>query len=128
MPVQVVLPEEHRLVQSQTCSLNDLFGEPMVLLDQPRTRDYFLSLFGSKGLSPNVAYRTESWATAVNVKPLLPPQRSRGLAVMLESNGLDGNKRGTDFGPRLGSTEPSSDCWTGTSQHRPALNIESSGL
>jgi DNA-binding transcriptional LysR family regulator len=61
MPVQVVLPEEHRLAQSQTCSLNDLVGEPMVLLDQPRTRDYFLSLFGSKGLSPNVAYRTESF-------------------------------------------------------------------
>jgi DNA-binding transcriptional LysR family regulator len=33
----------------------------MVLLDQPRTRDYFLSLFGSKGLSPTVAHRTESF-------------------------------------------------------------------
>jgi DNA-binding transcriptional LysR family regulator len=61
MPVQVVLPEAHRLAHSQTCSLNDLVGEPMVLLDQPRTRDYFLSLFGSKGLIPNVAYRTESF-------------------------------------------------------------------
>jgi DNA-binding transcriptional LysR family regulator len=61
MPVQVVLPASHALAQSQTCSLQDLVGEPMILLDQPRTRDYFLSLFGSRGLSPNVAHRTESF-------------------------------------------------------------------
>jgi DNA-binding transcriptional LysR family regulator len=61
MPVQVVLPAAHPLAQSTTCSLTDLIGEPMVLLDQPRTRDYFLSLFGSKGLTPTVAHRTESF-------------------------------------------------------------------
>jgi DNA-binding transcriptional LysR family regulator len=61
MPVQVVLPAGHRLTASQSCSLKDLVGEPMVLLDHPRTRDYFLSLFGSKGLSPTIAYRTESF-------------------------------------------------------------------
>jgi DNA-binding transcriptional LysR family regulator len=61
MPVQVVLPAAHPLAHSQTCSLTDLTGEPMVLLDQPRTRDYFLSLFGSKGLTPTVAHRTESF-------------------------------------------------------------------
>jgi DNA-binding transcriptional LysR family regulator len=61
MSVQVVLPAAHPLAHSQTCSLTDLIGEPMVLLDQPRTRDYFLSLFGSKGLTPTVAHRTESF-------------------------------------------------------------------
>lgn len=61
MPVQVVLPEGHRLAQTQSCSLNDLVEEPMVLLDQPRTRDYFLSLFGSKGLNPTVFHRTQSF-------------------------------------------------------------------
>jgi DNA-binding transcriptional LysR family regulator len=61
MPVQVVLPSGHRLVSSQTCSLKDLVAEPMVLLDQPRTRDYFLSLFGSRDLSPTIAYRTASY-------------------------------------------------------------------
>jgi DNA-binding transcriptional LysR family regulator len=61
MPVQVVLPASHPLAHSQTCSLTDLTSEPMVLLDQPRTRDYFLSLFGSKGLTPTVAHRTESF-------------------------------------------------------------------
>ncbi|MBR1123146.1 LysR family transcriptional regulator [Bradyrhizobium lablabi] len=61
MPVQVVLPSSHPLANSQTCSLKDLVDEPMILLDQPRTRDYFLSLFGGKGLSPTIAHRTESF-------------------------------------------------------------------
>jgi DNA-binding transcriptional LysR family regulator len=61
MPVQVVLPDGHRLAQTQACSLNDLVEEPMVLLDQPRTRDYFLSIFGSRGLSPKIAHRTQSF-------------------------------------------------------------------
>ncbi len=61
MPVQVVLPAAHPLAHSQTCSLTDLIGEPMVLLDQPRTRDYFLSLFAGKGLTPTVVHRTESF-------------------------------------------------------------------
>jgi DNA-binding transcriptional LysR family regulator len=61
MPVQAVLPAAHRLACSQTCSLQDLAGEPLVLLDQPRTRDYFLSLFGNKGLTPSVAHRTQSF-------------------------------------------------------------------
>jgi DNA-binding transcriptional LysR family regulator len=61
MPVQVVLPAGHPLAETQSCSLKDLVGEPMVLLDQPRTRDYFLSLFGSKGLNPTIAHRPQSF-------------------------------------------------------------------
>lgn len=61
MPVQVVLPASHPLAHSQSCSLQDLIDEPMVLLDQPRTRDYFLSLFASKGLTPKITQRTDSF-------------------------------------------------------------------
>ncbi|MGY8631895.1 LysR family transcriptional regulator [Bradyrhizobium sp. 14AA] len=61
MPVQAVLPASHPLAHSQRCSLQDLVDEPMVLLDQPRTRDYFLSLFASKGLTPKISQRTDSF-------------------------------------------------------------------
>ncbi|MBR0914398.1 LysR family transcriptional regulator [Bradyrhizobium japonicum] len=61
MPVQVVLPVSHPLAHNQRCSLLDLIDEPMVLLDQPRTRDYFLSLFASKGLTPKISQRTDSF-------------------------------------------------------------------
>ncbi|GLR97417.1 DNA-binding transcriptional LysR family regulator [Bradyrhizobium liaoningense] len=61
MPIQVVLPSAHPLASSQSCSLSDLVALPMVLLDQPRTRDYILSLFANRGLSPTVAYRVDSF-------------------------------------------------------------------
>ena len=61
MPIQVVLPSAHPLASSQSCGLSDLVALPMVLLDQPRTRDYFLSLFANRGLSPIVAYRVDSF-------------------------------------------------------------------
>lgn len=61
MPIQVVLPSGHPLASSQSCVLSDLVGLPMVLLDQPRTRDYFLSLFGNRGLSPTIAHRVDSF-------------------------------------------------------------------
>jgi len=37
-------------------------GEPLVLLDVPRTREYILSAFSAAGLSPKVAYRVQSIA------------------------------------------------------------------
>lgn len=61
MPIQAVLPSTHPLASSQSCGLSDLVGLPMVLLDQPRTRDYFLSLFANRGLTPAVAYRVDSF-------------------------------------------------------------------
>ncbi|WP_431202530.1 LysR substrate-binding domain-containing protein [Bradyrhizobium betae] len=51
----------HPLAHSQRCSLQNLIDEPMALLDQPRTRDYFLSLFASKGLTPRISQRTDSF-------------------------------------------------------------------
>jgi DNA-binding transcriptional LysR family regulator len=60
MPVQVVLPASHPLAHSQRCSLQNLIDEPMALLAQPRTRDHFLSLFASKGLTPKISQRTDS--------------------------------------------------------------------
>jgi hypothetical protein len=43
---------------------------------------------------------------------------------ILEWNRLGQTVRGHRFGPRVGSMEPSSGCWTGTS-HRPLLSISS---
>ena len=39
-----------------------LAAEPMVLLDLPLSRDYFLSLFAAAGLRPRIAERTRDMA------------------------------------------------------------------
>lgn len=56
MPPRVILPKDHRLADKRAVSLADLAAEPFILLNLPRTRDYFLSIFAELGLTPNVAF------------------------------------------------------------------------
>jgi DNA-binding transcriptional LysR family regulator len=61
MPLQVVLHADHRLARGATLSLFDLVDEPLILLDLPKSRDYFLSIFGDLGVTPKIAHRTTSF-------------------------------------------------------------------
>ncbi len=58
LPPYVMLPTGHRLAQKGELSLKDLEEEPLILLDLPLSREYFLSMFQAAGLRPNVAERT----------------------------------------------------------------------
>jgi DNA-binding transcriptional LysR family regulator len=57
LPPYAILPRDHALAARATLRLADLAPEPMVLLDLPLSREYFLSLFYSKGLEPRIAHR-----------------------------------------------------------------------
>jgi flavin reductase (DIM6/NTAB) family NADH-FMN oxidoreductase RutF len=46
--------------QSETLSLNQLAADPLILLDQPLSRDYVTGMFGDCGLEPNVVMRPSS--------------------------------------------------------------------
>lgn len=59
-----VLPADHPLARSGAVSLTDLAEEPMVLLDLPHSREYFLSVFRQHGLEARVAHRTVSFEMA----------------------------------------------------------------
>lgn len=61
IPMQVVLPTNHRLASRAYCTLGELANEPMILLDHPKTRDYFLSTFSEAGIEPLIAHRTSSY-------------------------------------------------------------------
>ena len=56
----VLLPEGHPLAHGQSVSLQALASEPMVLLDLEPGRDFYLSLFKEKGLTPVIAHRSRS--------------------------------------------------------------------
>jgi flavin reductase (DIM6/NTAB) family NADH-FMN oxidoreductase RutF/DNA-binding transcriptional LysR family regulator len=56
----VLLPEGHPLANEPSIALKDLAAEALVLLDSEPSRDYFLSLFQDRGLTPSIAYRTRS--------------------------------------------------------------------
>ena len=56
----VLLPKDHPLVANDALSPKDLAGHPMVLLNTPPSRDYFLGMFEDAGVDINVAYSSTS--------------------------------------------------------------------
>lgn len=58
---RIILAQDHPLASRRSVSLRELAGAPMILLDLPHTRDYFLSLFRSMKIEPRVAHRTLSY-------------------------------------------------------------------
>lgn len=61
LPPHAILSEGHPLARRRSLRIEELAGEPMILLDLPHTRDYFSSLFRASGVEPRVAYRTRSY-------------------------------------------------------------------
>lgn len=64
LPPRVVVGAQHPLAGRRRVSLTELAREPMVLLDLPHTRDYFLSLFRSVRLEPRIAHRAHTYEMA----------------------------------------------------------------
>ncbi len=56
----VLLPAQHHLAKRKKISLEALKDEPLILLDVPPSRDYFISLFRAAGLEPQVAFSSPS--------------------------------------------------------------------
>lgn len=63
VPPHVVLPADHRFAGRESIALAELSDEPLVLLDLPDSREYFLDLLRRGGLDPRPRYRTSSYET-----------------------------------------------------------------
>lgn len=64
LPPYVMLAKHHPLAHQKTVSLAALEDEPMVLLDLPLSREYFLGLFQQLGLRPTVSERSANLSVA----------------------------------------------------------------
>lgn len=58
LPPHVLLSEGHPFARRSALTLQELESEPLILLDLPLSREYFLSLFINEGLSPNIVTRS----------------------------------------------------------------------
>jgi flavin reductase (DIM6/NTAB) family NADH-FMN oxidoreductase RutF len=56
----VLLPEGHPLGEAAAIGLGDLRQEPLILLDDEPSLNYYLSLFRDQGLEPQIGLRTKS--------------------------------------------------------------------
>ena len=59
-PPFAIVPRRDPLARQGAVSLAELAERPLVLLDLPHARDYFLNIFGRHGLTPRVAHSTRS--------------------------------------------------------------------
>ncbi|MHA6688618.1 LysR family transcriptional regulator [Mesorhizobium sp. A556] len=60
LPPKALVSSEHPLANRGTISLKELADEPLILLDLPHSRDYFLDLFRKVQVTPRIAYRCRS--------------------------------------------------------------------
>ena len=58
LPPYVLLSEAHPLARHSAITLRELVQHPFILLDLPLSREYFLGIFMSEGLTPLVATRS----------------------------------------------------------------------
>lgn len=58
LPPYVMLPANHSLSKKNSVSLRELENEPMILLDLPISREFFLSVFQLSDVRPNIMERT----------------------------------------------------------------------
>lgn len=59
-PPYAVVPKDDPLAGKPSVSIEELAGRPIVLLDLPVAREYFMNLFEAQGLAPNVAHSSRS--------------------------------------------------------------------
>lgn len=60
LPPHVVVSESHPFARLSAVGLQDLVEEPLVLLDLPISREYFLALFLKEGLQPRIHWRSSN--------------------------------------------------------------------
>jgi DNA-binding transcriptional LysR family regulator len=58
LPPAAMLPAGHRLAPAEAVGLDKLAPEPLILLDLPLSREYFMSLYLARGLRPAVRHRS----------------------------------------------------------------------
>lgn len=58
LPPYIVVAETHPLASESAVTLDELADQPLVLLDLPLSREYFVALFMSAGITPTIAARS----------------------------------------------------------------------
>lgn len=101
LPAYVMLPSAHRLAAKAGITPEELVDEPMVLLDLPYSREYFLSAF--QGLRPKIVERTGDIAV---MRSMVANGFGYGIANMRPLNTMSPDGKLLVFVPLLGNLRP----------------------
>ncbi|MBN9547672.1 MAG: LysR family transcriptional regulator, partial [Alphaproteobacteria bacterium] len=101
LPAYVMLPAAHRLAGRAGITPEELVDEPMVLLDLPYSREYFLSAF--QDLRPKIAERTGDIAV---MRSMVANGFGYGIANMRPLNAMSPDGKLLVFVPLMGDIRP----------------------
>ena len=99
LPPYAMFPENHPLAERPDVSVEELRAYPMVLLDLPRSSDYFLSIFDQTGQRPLIAERTRDIAV---MRSLVANGFGFGIANIRPPSDLSPDGRTLRFVPLKG--------------------------
>lgn len=103
VPPYVMLPQEHKFAGRPSITTEELADEPMVLLDLPFSREYFLSAFQNRGIRPHIAERTGDIAV---MRSMVANGFGYGIANMRPLNNLSPDGKPLVFVPLAGELRP----------------------
>ncbi len=103
LPPYIMVGQDHPLAHLSQVRVDQLQDHPMVLLDLPLSRDYFLSFFSDIGLVPKIAERTRDMAV---VRSLVANGFGYGIAAAGPESDKAPDGRPLRFIPLTGKVRP----------------------
>lgn len=103
LPLYAVVAADHPLAKLKSVAVETLVEHPMVLLDLPISRTYFMSAFDRAGVTPNIVERTRDMAV---MRSLVANGFGFSVANIRSHSDLSPDGRSLCFIPLEGSTRP----------------------
>ena len=103
LPLYVLVAADHHLAKAKSVTVETLVDYPMVLLDLPISRAYFLSAFENAGVIPNIVERTRDMAV---MRSLVANGFGFSLANIRPHSDLSPDGRALSFIPLEGTLRP----------------------
>lgn len=103
LPLYAVVAADHPLAKFKSVAVETLVEHPMVLLDLPISRTYFMSAFDRAGVTPNIVERTRDMAV---MRSLVANGFGFSVANIRPHSDLSPDGRALCFIPLEGSTRP----------------------
>ena len=103
LPLYAVVAANHPLANRKSVTVQALVEHPMVLLDLPMSRTYFMSVFERAGVTPNIAERTRDMAV---MRSLVANEFGFSVANIRPHSDLSPDGRALCFIPIEGTPRP----------------------
>jgi DNA-binding transcriptional LysR family regulator len=121
LPPYAMLCADHPLASRPSVHLSELADDPFILFDLPHSRDYFLGLFRTAGVTPQIAFRSRAYELT---RGLVGHGRGYTIHNVLPRSDVTIDGQRVRSIPLSGSTEPVRVMSLSLRRHTPRPAVE----